>query len=254
MSPFVLQMDRSEDCFIKCPVFCRAPLPLPLLEINMRVVVGDGLACWAVPHWPMAAHSWDCACPMRAGAWRKAWAMCWQWLGRGYFITVSPRRLSAPTDAAVPQTIRCTWESPFTPAPLAVMAGINHGCSRWINKHIHQRETYRGTCDMPTVHWSSHARTYTHTKTCAIGGNLWSRLQSYTNNKCYICSNVCLWLMHDELTGACRLLSQWAHENKRQHRLRGRNLSPTSLQAGRTVPVPTNETCEKDHGRGTSGF
>lgn len=248
MSPFVLQMVRSKDCFIKCPVFCRAPLPLPLLEINMRVVVGDGLACWAVPHWPMPAHSWDCACPMRAGARRKAWAMCWQWLGQECFITVSPRRLSAPTDAAVPQTIRCTWESPFTPAPLAVMAGINHGCSRWINKHTFTDGRPTGAHVICPQNTEALTQEPTHTQTRTIGGNLWGRLQSYTNNKCYIHDNVCLWLMHDELTRACRLLSQWAHENKRQHRLRGRNLSPTSLQAGRTVPVPTNERREKDHG------
>ena len=40
MSPFVLQMDRPKDCFIKCPVFYQAPLPIPLLEINIMVVWG----------------------------------------------------------------------------------------------------------------------------------------------------------------------------------------------------------------------
>lgn len=40
MSTFVLQMDRPKDCFIKCPVFCQALLPIPLLEINIAVVVG----------------------------------------------------------------------------------------------------------------------------------------------------------------------------------------------------------------------
>lgn len=40
MSPFVLQIDKRKDYFIKCPVFYQAPLPIPLLEINIRVVGG----------------------------------------------------------------------------------------------------------------------------------------------------------------------------------------------------------------------
>lgn len=40
MSTFVLQMDGPKDCFIKCPVLCQAPLPIPLLEINITVVGG----------------------------------------------------------------------------------------------------------------------------------------------------------------------------------------------------------------------
>lgn len=42
MSPFVEQWDAPIDCFIKCPVFCQAPLPLPLLEIDEREFVGGG--------------------------------------------------------------------------------------------------------------------------------------------------------------------------------------------------------------------
>lgn len=40
MSTFVLQMDRRKDYFIKWPVFYQAPLPISLLEINIRVVGG----------------------------------------------------------------------------------------------------------------------------------------------------------------------------------------------------------------------
>lgn len=40
MSPFVLQMDRPKDCFIKCTVLYQAPLPIPLLEINITLVGG----------------------------------------------------------------------------------------------------------------------------------------------------------------------------------------------------------------------
>lgn len=39
-SPFVLQMNRSKDCFIKRPVFCQALLPIPLLEINFTILGG----------------------------------------------------------------------------------------------------------------------------------------------------------------------------------------------------------------------
>lgn len=35
---FVLQIDRPKHCFIKCPVFYQAPLPIPLLEINTGVM------------------------------------------------------------------------------------------------------------------------------------------------------------------------------------------------------------------------
>lgn len=33
-------MDRPKDCFMKCPVFYQAPLPIPLLEINIKVLGG----------------------------------------------------------------------------------------------------------------------------------------------------------------------------------------------------------------------
>lgn len=57
-SSLVLQMDTSEDSFIKSPDLCQAPFPLPLLEINTKEQDG-GLACLSSEAWPDGRLKWD---------------------------------------------------------------------------------------------------------------------------------------------------------------------------------------------------
>lgn len=133
MSPFVEQWDAPIDCFIKCPVFCRAPLPLPLLEIDEREFVGGGgrggtcmLSSPTRTNGSLQVRLQ--LCPIR----KEQRATCWRMfaesassLHHSFFFPLQGRTWGS--DLHLPRPSRC---------PL--MAGINHGCSRGNKQTRHQ--------------------------------------------------------------------------------------------------------------------